>query len=247
MDDFNFIALILVVFLIAGSVKGVVGLGLPTVSLAILATFVGVKEAIVLMLVPSFVTNVWQALAGGELVNILKRTWTLLAAAAAVTFVGADILADADTVVLRTMLGVLLVIYAVYSLAAPQIPEPGRHEGWLSPVMGAFAGLFTGLTGTFVIPGVLYLQALRLPRDTLIQAMGLAFTLATVSLAAALGVQGLVPADLGLISAAAVIPALIGMVIGQWIRRRIPEETFRRVFFVALGLLGVFLAARAWI
>ena len=246
MDDFNFIALVLVVFLVAGSVKGVVGLGLPTVSLAILATFVGVKEAIVLMLVPSFVANVWQALAGGELVNILKRTWTLLAAAAAATFVGADILADADAGVLRTMLGMLLAIYAVYSLAAPQIPEPGRHEGWLSPVVGAFAGLFTGLTGTFVIPGVLYLQALRLPRDTLIQAMGLAFTLATVSLAAALGVQGLVPADLGLISAAAVLPALIGMVIGQRIRRRIPEETFRQVFFVALGLVGVFLAARAW-
>ena len=246
MDDFNFIALVLVVFLIAGSVKGVVGLGLPTVSLAILATFVGVKEAIVLMLVPSFVANVWQALAGGELVNIIKRTWTLLAAAAAATFVGADILADADAVVLRTMLGMLLAIYAVYSLAAPQIPEPGRHEGWLSPVMGAFAGLVTGLTGTFVIPGVLYLQALRLPRDTLIQAMGLAFTLATLSLAAALGVQGLVPADLGLISAAGVIPALVGMVIGQWIRRRIPEEIFRQVFFVALGLLGVFLAARAW-
>ncbi len=246
MDDFNFIALVLVVFLIAGSVKGVVGLGLPTVSLAILAAFVGVKEAIVLMLVPSFVANVWQALVGGELVYILKRTWTLMAAAAAATFVGADILADADAGVLRTMLGVLLAIYAVYSLAAPQIPEPGRHEGWLSPVIGAFAGLFTGLTGTFVIPGVLYLQALRLPRDTLIQAMGLAFTLATVSLAAALGVQGLVPADLGLISAAAVIPALVGMVIGQRIRRRIPEETFRRVFFVALGLLGVFLAARAW-
>ena len=247
MDDFTFIALILLVFLIAGGVKGVVGLGLPTVSLAILATFVSVTEAIVLMLVPSLVANVWQALVGGELVNILKRTWTLLAAAAAATFVGADILADADAVVPRTMLGVLLVIYAVYGLTAPQIPEPGRHEGWLSPVMGAFAGLFTGLTGTFVIPGVLYLQALRLPRDTLIQAMGLAFTLATVSLAAALGVQGLVPADLGWISAAAVVPALIGMVIGQWVRQRIPEETFRQVFFAALGLVGVFLAARAWI
>jgi uncharacterized membrane protein YfcA len=101
------------------------------------------------------------------------------------------------------------------------------------------------MTGSFVVPGVLYLQGLGLGRDALIQAMGLLFTLSTLTLAAALGGSGLLSPDLGLWSAAAVAPALIGMTLGQKVRRALPEARFRRVFFAALLLLGAYIVAGA--
>ena len=48
-----------------------------------------------------------------------------------------------------------------------------------------------------------------------------------------------------MLSAAAVAPAIAGMLIGQRLRRRIPEALFRRVFFVALGVLGAGIVARS--
>jgi len=141
-------ALIAGAFLLAGLVKGVVGLGLPTVSLALLAATLGVKYAIALMLVPSLVTNVWQALTGGALVSILKRTWTILAMACIGIWFGAELLARADAELVGAAFGLLLCVYCGLSLATPQIPPPGRREIWLSPLVGAVAGVITGLTST---------------------------------------------------------------------------------------------------
>jgi hypothetical protein len=68
-------ALVAATFFIAGGVKGVIGLGLPSVSLALLTATLGLYEAMAILLVPSFVTNLWQAVVGGELRAILARTW----------------------------------------------------------------------------------------------------------------------------------------------------------------------------
>ncbi len=238
------IAIVCATVLFAGWVKGVVGLGLPTIALALLAATVGLKEAIALMLVPAMVTNVWQGLAGGAFAPLLRRLWPLLLAACLGTWFGVGVLAQADTVLLTGVLGVMICGYAGISLAAPQIPPPGRWEGILSPTVGAIGGIVTGLTGSF-IPGILYLQALGLSRDHLVQAMGIAFMVLTVTLAGALTRQEMMTADLWLMSAVAVVPAALGMVLGRAVRRGLSEALFRRIFFSALLLLGAYLASRA--
>ena len=232
-------------FLLAGFVKGVVGLGLPTVSLAILAATLGLREAMILMLMPSLVTNVWQALAGGSLGAIIRRLWPALAASIAGTWLAAGVMARSDAMVLSAILGVSLCVYAGLGLTAPAIPPPGNRERWLSPLMGGATGVLTGLTGSFAVPAVPYLHALAMPRDMLIQAMGVWFTVATATLAVALKGHDLLPADLGGLSTAAVAPALVGMVLGQRLRRRLPEGPFRLAFFMVLLILGGFITARA--
>ncbi len=147
---------------------------------------------------------------------------------------------------LTGLLGGMICAYAAVSLAAPQIPPPGRWEAVLSPTAGVLGGLATGLTGSF-IPGILYLQALGLSRDHLVQALGIAFTVLTVALAGALTRQDMMTADLWLMSAVAVAPAALGMVVGRAVRRRLSEALFRRVFFSALLVLGGYLAARSFL
>jgi uncharacterized protein len=104
--------------------------------------------------------------------------------------------------------------------------------------------VLTGLTGTFVMPSMLYFQALALPRDLLVQTMGVLFSVSTAAIALALAGEGLVTGELGLMSVAAIVPAIAGMVLGQTVRRRLSEATFRRVLYVALLLLGLYLAAK---
>ena len=86
-------------FILAGGVKGVIGLGLPTVSLAILTIAFDLTTAMALLLVPSFVTNVWQALVGGEALNVIKRLWWFFTIATATIWIGSLALPAVATIV----------------------------------------------------------------------------------------------------------------------------------------------------
>lgn len=236
--------LIAAVFLLAGFVKGVVGFGLPTVALALLAATIEVKAAIALLVVPALATNIWQALIGDSLLSLLRRLWSFLLLASIVIWFGAGVMARTDAALITGLLGLLLCAYGAATLAKVRIAEPGKHERWLSPLVGAVNGLITGLTGTFVVPSVIYLQALKLPRDALIQAMGLTYMVSSLMLGVALGGHALLDAELGLASTLALAPALLGMALGQRLRRRLPEERFRQVFLSAVVLLGLYLLLR---
>jgi uncharacterized membrane protein YfcA len=141
----------------------------------------------------------------------------------------------------------LLVVYSLISLSGLRVSIPRRSEAWAGPIVGTTNGVLTGMTGSFVVPGVLYLQAIGLPRDMLIQAMGILFTASTVALAVALGGRNLLTFELGAISTAAVLPAVAGMIIGQRLRQRLSETSFRRVFFLSLLALGAHIVARSFL
>lgn len=241
------LAVVAVTFVVAGLVKGVVGLGLPTVALGLLTATLGLVDAMALMLLPSLVTNIWQGFGGRAAAAMLKRLWALLAMICVGVWIGAGVLARSDATVLAGVLGLLLCAYAVAGLTTPPWKPPGRHEGWLSPAIGIANGVLTGMTGSFTVPAVPYLQTLGLSRDALTQAMGIVFTVSTLALAIALKERDLLPVGLGNVSLWALAFAVIGMVLGQRLRRRIPEAAFRRVFLSALLALGLYIAARSFI
>lgn len=103
-------------------------------------------------------------------------------------------------------------------------------------------GLVTSATGVFVVPAVPYLQALSMQRDELIQAMGLCFTVSTPALAAGLACS-FTTGDVGR-SALLLVPALIGMQLGTWLRARLSPLWFKRCLMVGLLLLGVSMVVR---
>ena len=234
------------IFLLAGFVKGVVGLGLPTVALALVAATLGLKQGMALMLIPALATNIWQSLSGGALRAVLRRMWVFLLAASIGAWFGVDVLAEADAALMSGLLGIVLVCYAGISLVTQQIPAPGRHERWMSPPVGLLAGFVAGLTGSFMVPGALYLQALRLPRDILVQALGVAFVTTVLVLTAALARHQILTWQIGLLSTVALGPAFAGMALGRRLRQSLPEIVFRRVFFSALLGLGIYIVARVF-
>jgi len=241
------LAVIAAVFLFAGAVKGVVGLGLPIVSIGLLAALIGLSDGMVLMVIPALVANLWQALAGGALKEILRRLWFYLVTVAAGAWVGVIIFGRSDPALLTALLGVLLIAYSIFGLTSPKMPAPGRHEGWLSPVLGGINGVLNGLTGMFFMPGVPYFRALGLSRDVLVQAMGVLFMVSAASLGVALGGHGRLDFGIGAVSALATLPALLGMVLGARIRRRLSEQRFQQVLLIALLLLGLYIVVRAFL
>lgn len=247
MMDFSIPSLVMVTatFFAAGLVKGVTGMGLPTVAMGVLGALISPLAAASLLIVPSFVTNVWQLLMGPSLGALVRRLWPMMVAVIVGTVLGSSLLAGKNSGVTTAALGVALVVYSIYTLFARQLRVSPRLEPRLSPLIGGITGLVTGGTGVFVIPAVPYLQALGLEKDDFVQALGLSFTVSTIALAAGLAWHGALQIDnLGL-SALAIVPALAGMWVGQILRNRISPPTFRRWFLVAMLLLGTEMASRA--
>jgi uncharacterized membrane protein YfcA len=229
------------VFVAAGLVKGVTGMGLPTVAMGLLATTMPPHESAALLLVPSLVTNVWQLAAGPSPRAAAKRFWPMMAGVTGGAVATAGVLAGDATHYATIGLGVVLMVYALFGLSGRRLRAPPSSERTLAIPVGLATGLITGATGVFAMPAVLYLQALGLEKEELIQALGLSFTVSTLALAAGLGFAGaLDPHTLGG-SALALVPAGLGMAAGQRLRRRISPTAFKFAFFVGLLGLGAYL------
>jgi uncharacterized membrane protein YfcA len=227
------------VFVLAGAVKGVTGMGLPTVAVALLLRMPPL-EAAALLIVPSSVTNVWQLAAGPALYPLwLRFRWLLLAVCAGVTL--AFLLGAAAW---RARCPGWRYGLWLAGLTGWRLHVAPHAERWAGPLAGAATGVMAGVTGVFVMPVAPYLQALNLDKDDLIQAMGMAFTVATLALAVMLAVRGEWHAAAAGSSLLALIPSVIGMMLGQWLRERMQPDVFRRCFFVALLALGVHQLAR---
>jgi uncharacterized protein len=233
------------VFLLAGLVKGVAGMGLPTVAMALLGLMTTPAQAAAFVVVPSLLTNVWQFLSGSHRLALARRTWPMLVAICLTTWASAGLMTGQGAARAVTWLGMALVAYAVIGFAKIHLSVPEQNEAWLSPTVGAATGLITGATGVFVIPAAPYLQALGLEKDDLVQVLGLSFTTSTLALAAGLASRGAFPMSQAGGSMLCVAPALVGMAIGQVIRARVNAATFRLVFFTSLLLLGGDLIARS--
>jgi hypothetical protein len=238
-------ALVMSAFFVAGLVKGIVGFGLPVVALALLANTVGLKSAIALITVPAILMNVYQASVGGNFTAIVKRIWKMLLAACIGIWFGVRLLANLDPRFATFLLGLLLLVYATYSLTRAQWKPHPERESWQMPLMGALGGIAYGFSGSFMVPGVIYLQALGLNRNVLVQSLGIVFMLTTSALALSLSGHNMLGMEKGLLSTAALVPAVIGMIVGQRFRNNLSEERFRTIFFWALLVAGAYMILRA--
>ena len=244
MDSAAILAATAGAFLLAGFVKGVIGMGLPTVSVGLLGLLMTPIQAAAILVVPSLVTNIWQAAVGGGIFKLVRRMWPLLAGICMGTLFGVLLLPHDGNGRATVWLGLALAAYAVLGLVKGQFSVPRHAETWLGLLMGTATGAITVATGIFVMPGTPYLQALAFERDKTVQALGVSFTTSTITLALALAHVGEVQRSLILPSLVALGAALVGMVLGQLVRSWIKTQTFRLCFFIGLLLLGTHLALR---
>lgn len=232
------LGLVAFVFLLAGCVKGVVGLGLPTVAIAVLAQLMPPAAAAGLLIVPSLLTNVWQARPFAKLGSLLRRIGPMQLGVFVGTLATAWALGAPAGNWARIGLGVALLLYAGWGLVAARFVIAPDTERWLGPVTGLLTGAITAATGVFVMPAVPYLQSLGLQRADLVQAMGVSFTVSTVALGIGLGWNGAFPPAVLAASSLMLVPAIAGMWLGQKLGERMSPELFRKVLLWSLVVLG---------
>ena len=244
MDLTTFVALACAVLLLGGVVKGIMGLGLPTITVGVMGLVMPPMQAAALAVIPTFITNIWQTFAGPSLPALLKRFWQLQLGIVIGTYFGGELLARTNPVQAKGYLGIALIAYGLLGLSRFAFRVTPAAEAWLGAPMGIATGIANGATGLFVVPGALYMQSLGLNKDDLVQGLGLTALVASGALALVLWQHGIMGAEMAGTSTIALLPAFIGMMMGQVVRDRIAQDVFRKCFFVAMLLLGTYLVSR---
>lgn len=248
MDDFDIATLALLALgLIAGGVtKGFAGSGLPTVSVASMAIVIDVPTAVALMPIPLLVANARQAFRGGYMRNAMRRFWPLLVCLPFGTVLGVKVLTGIDARTVSGLVGAIVVAFALLSQVRFEWRVSARRDRQLQPLVGLGAGVIGGISSIFAPLIVMHLMSLRLPKDEFVGTVGLAYLVGIVPMILALAAFGRLGQTETLWGAAAVVPVLAGMFLGERLRGRFSETLFRRCLLVLLLLAGLNLIVQAF-
>lgn len=237
--------IIAAVFLAAGVVKGISGLGLPTISMALLSLLMAPAKAAMLMVLPSFATNIAQCF-GPHWRRLARNFWPLWSCLALLTLYSP--LASIETAGSRAaaILAVVLIAYGIWGLWKPELPEMRAEARSTAALVGALSGLVAAATGVFVMPLVPYLQSLRLAKDEFIQGLGISFMIATVALSIRLGMSNAEELLANLPGCAtALVAAFLGLWMGGRLRGRLNPTQFQRALYGVFVALGSIMLSRS--
>lgn len=238
------LALAALIFFFAGIIKGVVGFGMPLFAISTLALMMPLTTAIAANLGPSLVTNIRQAFRGPYLVGLLIRLWPFLLPGIGLIWLGISIQVRVNEAYPGLMVGLLALSFVALRSANVSLRLSAALEKPVGLVVGAINGLIAGVTGIFILPSGLFLEALDMKRDELVQALGLLFMLSTAMIALVFGAKAIMTPDLLLLSILCIPPGLIGLAIGERLRDRLSEAMFRKLFLAGIAVLGASLVVR---
>jgi uncharacterized membrane protein YfcA len=227
------------VYLLAGVLKGTLGVGFPTAVIAMMATVVDARTAILLAVIPMIVTNIWQIIRSGRILECLKNLWPMAVTMMIFIMLFTRISVDLPIEKLTFFVGIAIALFAVTSL---WIEPPALSMKYKLPVQiasGGFAGMMGGVAGIWAPALILYLSAMRVDKEEFVASIGMLLLLGSLMLLATFWQTGVITVEHAQISLLLVVPSIIGFVIGESLRSKISNDAFRKLmlwFFLFMGL-----------
>jgi uncharacterized membrane protein YfcA len=215
---------------LGGMVKGIVSIGVPLVAMPILSQFLPIKLAVLLLSMPIILGNIPQALEGGQMKETVRRIAAPLAGTVLGNIVGVTVLISLAPHRAQAAAGVVLIIASLLLLASPRLTMSPRWAKPIGFVLGFGAALMESIAS---IPGPLlamYLIASGATGKAFTKQIAIILVVSIITLIAAFGGSGhhANGTDL-LISAAASIPVVIGILLVRPVRDKLPPTVFRMV------------------
>lgn len=237
--DTGAVLVILVAVVIGSLVKGATGTGLPTVAIPVMAGFLGVEAAVVIMAVPTVVTNSWLLWVQRGQAGATRDLVPMIVAGALGVVAGAWLLTAVRADLLSLGLAALILGYVTLSLTRPRVAFPPHVTRYVSPPVGLLGGLLQGSTGIAGPAVATYLHGFGLPPGAYVFSLAAQFQLFGLVSAVSYLWFGLYTPERLVGSLLVLVPMMIAMPIGVRIGRRLPRHVFDRFVLAVLALMGV--------
>ncbi|MDG5778166.1 sulfite exporter TauE/SafE family protein [Haloarculaceae archaeon H-GB2-1] len=244
--------LVLAIIFFGGLVKGIAGFGYAIASTAILASVLDPSTAVVVMILPMLAANVrlLGELDRTDLPTCVERFWPFVAAALVGTVAGMALLARIPKPLLALGLGLFTLTYVLVS--QPYAALPG--EAWVvdrcfRPGTGAKAilGLVSGLVfgaSNIAVQIVAYLDSLSLDRSTFVGVLAMILVgVSSVRVGAAWYLGLYESTSLVVVSIVGAAPGLLGVAVGNRLRRYLSPEVETAGALVLLTVIGLKLSS----
>jgi len=232
--ELDVLAIILLAMAAGGVVKGATGMGLPQVAIPVMATFLGVEAAVVIMAIPGVVTNTWLLWNYRSSYKHTRDLPTLLVLGALGTIAGSLALDSLNEDVLSLVLAAMIGLYVIVFFSHPNLRLTPAFTRIASPPVGVAAGLLQGSTGMSGPLISTYLHSYRMEREVFVVALTTIFQFfALVQAVTLLGV-GLYTTERFVLSILSVFAAMASLPLGEKLGRRWSRRTFEITVIVIL-------------
>lgn len=242
--DLTDYSIILTAYIVASAIKGLTGLGFSTSCLPVMALHFDLKTAIPLVIVPSIVSNITVIVQAGRFREAMARFWPVYLAAVPGLLVGLAILVSINADAAKAILGLVLIIYALWAMTNMTFFLPTKWERRLRVPTGFMTGIVNGMTGSQVMPILPYLLSLNLDKNVFIQSINISFTLSSLVMLLGLNQLGYLSATAFLTALAGLLPVLLTLAVAGRLRRRLTVLVYRRLVLAFLLVMGLILLVR---
>ena len=232
------IMLLVASLVIAGLVKGAIGVGMPTVALPMLSMLVDVQTSVMLLSMPLVLSNIPQALEGGAVAQTFRSLTPVLVGMIPGVWIGVVVLLNVDPAVAKIVAGAVVIVVGSLTLLAPNLQVKQRMIGPVGLGAGFCGGLLGGvaaLSGPLVF---IFLLAKGLSAKAFTKEASMFLVVSSILLVSALTSSRQFDWRDVVISTLATAPVVVGMLVGQKLRDAIPADVFKKLVVLMVLLSG---------
>ncbi len=236
----------IMIALVAGFVKGATGFAMPMIMISGLGSFLSPEMALAGLIFSTVVSNVWQSLRGGvaEAVEAFRLYKLYIAALLVMILLSAQLVVILPQSTVFLTLGIIVIVLASYLLIGRALHIPDHHRAYYDVGLGTVSGMIGGVAGIWGPLTVAYLTAVDTPKKLQIKITGVIFGMGSLTLLIAHLRSGVLNAQTIPLSAGLVLPALMGMALGNLVQDRLDQKKFKRATLVVLLIAGANLIRR---
>jgi len=232
---------VILIFFVGGLTKGLIGVGLPTVTLTFLSFIFDIKVSISIILLPVILTNLYQMIDGKYLKKIVSNTKFFQISAFIFIFPGFYFLLVFNSNTILIILAIILILNSILSLTKYEIQSKKVRSKYFQLFIGSTTGVVTGVTGIYTMPFIFLIQSMEYSKNQIIQLMGLTFFIFACTQFLLFSFNNLINIKILILSSIACIPILMGVYLGTILRKKISETLFKLLFNLMLVLMGILL------
>jgi uncharacterized membrane protein YfcA len=235
----------LVIYFVAGVVKGTLGIGFPTTAVSLLAQVTDARTAIALVVIPMAVTNAWQIWRNRRVRWVIREFWLLILVMLGFIALFSQVAGAVPAALLTALLGVIVTFYSAVSLYRPIFCIADRYDRASQVIAGVSSGVMGGMVGVWAPPILIYLSARGLDKQAFVSTTGVLLFLGSSVLFVGYLNTGIINAPVVIMSSLLLVPSLLGFSCGELIQQRMSAKRFERALLWFFLLMGLNLIRRA--
>ncbi len=238
MDSILFFQLL--IFLLAGFIHGLLGFGFPMIATPLLSMFLSVKEAVLLTLFPTVFANSYVIKKVSNFQKIWLEYKLLIIFVVIGSFTGTKLLIIFNSEYYKLILSFVILLYLNREYMNISLKKliNNNHKKMMI-LFGFLSGIVSGLVNIMIPILIIYILEKNISKEKSFILMNFCFISSKFTQIFLFGSNGDFSLEFSFLLIPIILISILGLFIGDKLRKYIDEKFYKKVLIVLLWLLSV--------